>query len=398
MLHSSQHGFLPGRSCTTQLMEVIEHWSAAMDDGDPVDVAYLDFAKAFDSVPHQRLIQKLYAYGVRGKLLDWITAFLLDRRQRVVVQGSRSDWVPVSSGIPQGSVLGPVLFTIFVNDMPLEVSSCVKLFADDTKLYRRILGSECDDGLQADIDALVQWSNKWLLPFNATKCKVMHMGHHNPELTYTLHGTPIEKTSEEKDLGIIIDNHLNFHRQTAAAVSKASQMLAVVRRSFANIDESTLPLLFRTMVRPLLEYGNTIWGPFGKVDQKRLERVQRRATRMVKSVRHLAYPDRLCSLGMPSLYYRRRRGDMVTVYQLIHGGMAMPPETFMTRNMTGQTRGHLWKLRKSRAKKLVRRNAFSTRIVNDWNSLPAAVVSAATVNQFKARLDKHWGDVMFNIP
>ena len=398
MLHSSQHGFLPRRSCTTQMMEVIEDWSSAMEDDDPVDVVYLDFAKAFDSVPHQRLIHKLHSYGIRGKLLDWIKAFLFHRRQRVVVQGSKSSWTSVTSGIPQGSVLGPVLFMIFVNDMPPEVSNCIKLFADDTKVYRRVLGSGKDDGLQADIDALDEWSTKWMLPLNAAKCKVMHIGHHNPQLAYNLNGVPIKVTDEEKDLGIVIDSQLNFQRQTSAAIAKASQTLAVLRRSFANVNESTLPLLFNTMVRPLLEYCNTIWGPFGKGDQKRVERVQRRATRMVVNLKHLPYPERLRSLGMPSLCYRRRRGDMISVYQLLHEGMALSPNEFLTRNESDRTRGHRWKLSKPQAKKLVRRNAFSTRIINDWNSLPDSVVSAASVNQFKARLDKHWKDIMFHIP
>ena len=194
-------------------------------------------SKTFDSVPHQRLLGKLEAYGVRGKLLRWIEAFLVGRKQRVVIQGSKSAWAPVTSGIPQGSVLGPTLFTIFVNDMPAQVTNSIKLFADDTKLYSRIPDGHA--GLQADIDALQRWSEKWLLPFNISKCKVMHVGSHNPEHTYTLSGTPIEAAAEEKDLGIVIDRQLKFHRQTAAAVSKASQMLAVVRRSFAKIDETS---------------------------------------------------------------------------------------------------------------------------------------------------------------
>ena len=395
LLNDAQHGFLPKRSCTSQLLEVMEDWSGAIEDGEPVDVAYLDFAKAFDSVPHKRLLGKLHAYGIRGRLLDWIAAFLLDRRQRVVIQGSKSEWAPVTSGIPQGSVLGPTLFTLFVNDMPQQVSSCVKLFADDTKLYRRVTNGSTE--LQADIDALVKWSKEWLLPFNSTKCRVMHLGRRNAEHPYLLDGASIQEVREERDLGVVVDDELKFHQQTAAAIAKASQMLAVVRRSFANLDEVTLPLLFKTVVRPFLEYGNTIWGPFGKVDQKRLERVQRRATRMVEAVRHLEYPERLHKLGMPTLYYRRRRGDMITVYQLLHGGMAVDPETFLKRNCSEQTRGHPWKLRKPRASSLTRRNMFSTRVVNDWNSLPASVVSAQSINQFKARLDKHWASLMYDI-
>ena len=246
--------------CSSQLMEAIEDWGAAVEAGDPVDVAYLDFSKAFDSVPHQRLLGKLRSYGVGGKLLGWIEAFRVGRKQRVVIQGSKSAWAPISSGIPQGSVLGPTLFTIFVKDMPTQVTNSIKLFADDTKLYCRM--PDGGAGLQADIDALVKWSEKWLLPFNVSKCRVMHIGSHNPEQLYTLNGAPVEAVAEERDLGVVIDRQLKFHTQTAAAVSKASQMLAVVRRSFANIDKTTLPLLLKSMVRPFLEYGNTIWGPF----------------------------------------------------------------------------------------------------------------------------------------
>ena len=395
LLHDAQHGFLPRRCCTTQLLAVMEDWSAAVEAGDPVDIAYLDLSKAFDSVPHQRLLGKLRSYGVGGKLLCWIEAFLIGRTQRVVIQGSKSSWAPVTSGIPQGSVLGPTLFTIFVNDMPSHVVNKVMLFARDTKLYCSAPDSAA--GLQQDLDSLADWSEKWLLPFNASKCKVMHVGSRNPEREYHLNDVQLKVAEEEKDLGVVIDRRLKFHSQTAAAISRASQILAVVRRSFANIDEVTLPLLYKSMVRPLLEYGNTIWGPHSKVDQKKLERVQRRATKMVASIKNLPYPLRLRRLELPSLYFRRRRGDMVTVYQLLHGGMDTQAEKFLTRHESNQTRGHGWKLCKPRAKSLTRRNAFSTRVVNDWNALPAAVVTAESLTSFKARLDRHWSSITYDI-
>ena len=132
-----QHGFRSGRSCITQLIEAIEMWTEEVDMRNSVDVIYLDFQKAFDTVPHQRLLKKLSAYGIQGKLYSWIEDFLKERKQKVVLNGEESEWAPVSSGIPQGSVLGPTLFLIYINDLPEVVNSCIKLFADDTKLYMR---------------------------------------------------------------------------------------------------------------------------------------------------------------------------------------------------------------------------------------------------------------------
>ena len=150
-----------------------------MEEGEPVDVAYLDFRRAFDSVPHLRLLQKLHDMGVRGRLLEWLRSFLTERKQRVTVNGSFSDWVAVGSGIPQGTVLGPVLFIAFVNDLPGCVESACKLFADDTKVY---VGAGTEIGrrkLQQDLDAMATWSRKWKLPFNPSKCTVLHLGSQN---------------------------------------------------------------------------------------------------------------------------------------------------------------------------------------------------------------------------
>ena len=172
LLADNQYGFRPKRSCATQLLKVLEDWTTILESHNPLDVVYLDFQKAFDSVPHQRLLWKLRSYGVSGKLLKWIESFLVNRRQQVVLHGSSSDWSEVVSGVPQGSVLGPLLFLVYVNDLPRGVRSSLTMFADDTKLYSSVSTPQHVCALQADLDELSRWSDTWQLPFNQGKCKV----------------------------------------------------------------------------------------------------------------------------------------------------------------------------------------------------------------------------------
>ena len=397
LLSDHQHGFRPRRSCSSQLMEVLEAWTGELEHSKPIDVVYLDFRKAFDSIPHSRLLVKLRSYGVSGKLLTWIEAFLTGRKQQVVVEGSHSPWTEVASGVPQGSVLGPLLFLIYVNDLPDVVHCDMKLFADDAKLYSSVTSDGESALLQADLGALASWSATWLMPFNQDKCKVLHIGHANQAFQYEMDGVPLGSTSLEKDLGISIDSELKFREQASSAVAKATKILAVIRRSFALMDKVTLPMLYKSLVRPHLEYGNLIWGPFNRADQRIIERVQRRATRLVESIRKEPYEERLRILELPSLYYRRRRGDMICTYQLFHGGIDADPRSFFTL-AEGYTRGHPFKIQKSPAVSRVRRSSFAIRVVNDWNSLPAEVVCAPSVNAFKARLDVHWAHIRYHIP
>ena len=397
LLSEHQHGFRPKRSCSTQLLEVLDAWTRELECGNPVDVVYLDFQKAFDSVPHLRLLSKLRSYGITGKLLDWIASFLTGRKQQVVLEGHRSDWSDVASGVPQGSVLGPLLFLVYVNDLPDIIQCGIKLFADDTKMYTSVSSTDDAALLQSDLVALTRWSNTWLMPFNRSKCRVLHLGSANQGSIYTMDNTPLDSTPLEKDLGVKVDTELKFREQASAAVNKATQVLAVIRRSFAHLDDVTLPLLFKTLVRPHLEYGNLIWGPFNRADQRLVERVQRRATRLVERIRHKPYEERLRCLDLPSLYYRRRRGDMIHTYQLLHGGVDADPNTFIAL-ADGTTRGHPLKLHKFPAATRVRRVAFAARIVNDWNGLPAEVACAPSLNAFKARLDAHWASIRFSIP
>ena len=392
-----QHGFVPGRSCTTQLLTVLEEWTAYMEDGECIDAIYLDFKKAFDTVPHERLLTKLAAYGIKGKILNWIRNFLVGRSQRVMIGEGKSTWADVTSGIPQGSVLGPLLFVIFINDLPQVVQSTTKIFADDTKLYRPIRTHADTLILQQDISRLNDWATKWQMQFNESKCITLHIGAANPGSHYKMNNVTLESSRSERDLGIIIDSKLKFHQQTAAAVSKANQILGIIRRSFKCLDCNTLPLLFKTLVRPHLEYCNCVWGPLYLLDIHSVERAQRRATKLVKSIQHLQYPERLKQLNLPSLQFRRKRGDMIQVFKIINNIDRVNVRHFFQTVDNRTTRGHPHKLYKHHAKKDCRRKFFTLRIINTWNSLPTSVVTADTITTFKNRLDAHWKDIMYII-
>ena len=209
---------------------------------------------------------------------------------------------------------------------------------------------------------------------------------------------PLENVKEEKDLGVIMDNRLKFHTHASASVKKANKVLGLIKHSFAALDETTLPLLYTSMVRPHLEYGNVIWGPHFKEDMKAVERVQKRATRMIPRIKDFPYTKRLEALNMPSLSYRRRRGDMIMCYKILTNKVKLNMDNFFTFN-NHQTRGHTFKLDKNqRATKQPRCQSFSIRSINDWNSLPSKVVLAESTNHFKNLLDKHWGSKRFESP
>ena len=373
-----QHGFVPMRNCVTQLLESMEAWSQIIEEGGCIDIIYTDFSKAFDPVPHTRLLKKIESDGIKGDILKWIGSFLSNRKQRVKVEGSMSQWIPVTIGIPQGSVLGPILFVLFINDMPSEIKNTCKLFADDAKIFCNPLKTL----LQHDIDKLSQWSEKWQLSFNVKKCKVLHVGHNNPLIPYTMEGRELEQTVFEKDLGVTMDKELKFNKQTSIAVKKANQILGLIKKTMATKNENTIPLLYMTLVRPHLEYANAIRGPFYKQDPQLVEKVQRRATKMIPCLSNLSYENRIRSLNMPSLHHRRKRGDMITTYKIMTKRYRGQKEKlFHIRHCT--TRGHPFKIYKQHAKSFTRRSSLSCRIVNDWNALLNHIVNANNVNSFK---------------
>lgn len=395
LLSPNQHGFIPRRSCCTQLLHALNNWTQSLDEHLSTDVVYFDFSKAFDSVPHARLLSKLQAYGIDGQLLNWFNSFLTGRRQRVRINSGLSSWAQVSSGVPQGSVLGPLMFALYINELPSLVSSQILMFADDIKLYRCIRSAEDCHILQNDINILLDWSKHWMLSFNVSKCMVLHIGSSPYIGNYALEGIQLELLDNLRDLGIQIDSKLKFHIHTDVVVRKAYRVLGLIRKSFECKDADVMLKLYKTLVRPIIEYNNILWGPFYSLDNQKIERIQRKATRVIPSIRHLPYHDRLGHLNLPSLQHRRRRGDLIYLYQILRGAYDIDNQLF-TRSNSTTTRGHTGKLFKHHVNSFTRSKFFSNRVINDWNSLPQFIVDSSSVNEFKILLDRHYSNNLFD--
>ena len=394
LLSQHQHGFTRKRSCLTNLLETFEAWTDALDTGYGVDVVYLDFRKAFDTVPIQRLLYKLRYYGIEGRLYNWIEDFLTARKTRVNVRGSWSRWREVLSGVPQGSVLGPILFLIFVNDLPDWMKCSIKLFADDTKIWNKISKKEDQEELQEDLDSMMKWSDRWLLRLHLDKCKVMHIGH-QVKTKYYLQGsdarTELTETTEERDLGVQVTNKLKVTAHCAKAAAKANAVTGIIRRHFKRLNRKDFVLLYKTYVRPHLEYCVQAWSPSLKKDIKLLEAVQQRATKLVEGFKGLTYEVRLQKLGLTTLEKRRIRGDLIETYKLLTSREGIGFEKFFSlAHSEYGLRGHSLKLKVERSRLDVRKNFYSQRVVKEWNGLPQFVIESATVNGFKNRLDNYW--------
>ena len=220
------------------------------------------------------------------------------------------------------------------------------------------------------------------------------MGSNNPCHSYRLNGHVLEEIDAEKDLGVMIDSSLKFHLQTAAATKKANQILGVIKRSYVTRDKNTMATLYTSMVRPHLEYGNVIWGPFYALDRKAVESVQRRATKVIPELKEEPYTEQLRALDIPSMEYRRSRGDMIICYKIFNGFVRMNADEMFRPVPSSGTRsatfGHHQRIMRQQAHSRARANSFSQRVIKDWNSLPIEVVEASSINDFKNKLDKYW--------
>jgi ribonuclease P/MRP protein subunit RPP40 len=360
-----------------------------------VDVLYTDFEKAFDKVSHKKLIIKLRAYGIRGKLLEWVKGFLKGRRQCVVMGDIESEWKDILSGVPQGSVLGPLLFVIYINDLPDGLKNVFKMYADDSKVIAEAVELDQISTLQEDIAKIKEWCDKWSMCLNSGKCKVMHLGNKNPVRSYYVENgderVPLGVTEAEKDLGIMVANNGKTKLQAEKAIHKANHELGKMRKTFRFFNIKLFRILYPTYIRPQLEFASSAWNVLSKESVNKMESIQGRATKMVFELRTLSEQDRLTALGLTTLEVRRKRGDLIQLFKIMNKMEEVDIDMGMGNNISGGVgRRHGHQIQRERTGSYPMRNfSLPNRNATTWNILPQRVVNVESVNDFKTELDEH---------
>lgn len=330
VLHPSQHGFLAGRSTVTNLVEYTSYIRLQLAKGSNVDAIYTDFSSAFDKVDHRLLIFKLEKYGIRGSLLNWIKSYLENRKQRVKFMGEFSNTVDIESGVPQGSIIGPFLFLVFINDLVLLLPEClISIYADDLKLYKVIGDANDSISLQRSLSKLYEWCKVNGMKLNVKKCAVITFSRKNPRMAlfdYKVGDDKLKRVDCIRDLGVLVDSKLTFRDHVIRVANSARVILGFVKRRVKEFSEPYLcRTLYCSLVQPILEYGSIVWAPYRQVDIDKIESVQKQF--LLFALRDLGYTgyhlppyrSRLLLLNMTTLELRREKASATFILDLIQG-------------------------------------------------------------------------------
>ena len=400
-LSDCQWGFRAGRSTVSALLSTTTDWFSILETGNEICAIFFDYRKAFDSVPHRPLLNKLISLDLDPFILHWIADYLTARHQYVVVDGVKSSAVHVLSGVPQGSVLGPLLFLIYINDvnnLSLSPGACNVIFADDVCIYRSISCSTDYEYVQHDITAMEQWSADNFLTLNPSKCKYMLISRKRsptlPNVPLLLHNLPLSKVSTFKYLGILLSDSLSWSPHIHAICSKARQILGLLYRKFYNFSNSdTLIQLYISLVRPHLEYASPVWSPHLTKDIQALERVQTFACKMVSHNWKANYQELLSLVDIPTLERRRLELKLGHLFKIIHNLCFFPQGVILPREQTPlicSTRStHSLPLIQPFARTNSYLYSFVPHTVSYWNLLPQELVNAPSLSTFKSKLHTH---------
>ena len=393
ILCHQQHGFRKRRSCETQLLGFTDELMNSMVQGKQTDILIMDFAKAFDKVNHSLLIHKLQYYGIRGILKNWVSQFLSNRRQAVVVNGARSDFINVRSGVPQGSVLGPCLFLIYINDLPDQLSSHVRLFADDTAAYNVVSSTADQQHLQQNLDLLADWERRWDMSFHPGKCVVLPVARKRKilEPKYHLHGHTLNTVNNVKYLGITLTSDLTWADHISNVCAKANKTLGFIRRNLKISSRKVKQAAYKSYVRPLLEYCSSVWDPHTQESIGKLEAIQRRAARYVMRRYHntSSVSEMLDELQWPKLEDRRRTARLSMMYKIHHNlACAQNIRDQLQYLPARQRRGHDEQFTLPYSKTQYLQDSFLRTTIKQWNSLPQETIEASTHDAFVAMVSR----------
>lgn len=391
LLSDSQHGFRKGRSTDTLMINFYDYVTERIDSNMIIDAIFFDFAKAFDTIPHDLLINRLYTHGISGSLLKWIKHFLDNRSQTVKINTSTSNVLSVSSGVIQGSVLGPTLFNIFINDIDLSLKYCSILkYADDLRIYLSSpknpdATADLQMKIQHDINKISDWANASGMTLNINKCFHVTFGQYlnNIPRSYSINGDIIPNIMTFDDLGMTVGTPLSFNNHIDRAVSKAFNKLGLINKVFQNKSRKSIARLYKAYIRPTLEYSSVVWNPHTIGNTTKLERVQRRMCRMIPSIHDLPYKMQLASLGMLSLKARRLRYQLISIFKMYIKTTDIELGSLFTLAKDKNTRGHNATLILKYARNNYRLHFFTISAIHLWNKLPQTLIDSTCVTQFK---------------
>ena len=402
LLRHEQFGFRAGRSTDDQLLLTYGHIVKQVDCGKMVDVIFLDFSKAFDVVNHDILVEKLNDLGFGDQLVAWVREFLRSRYMYVGLGGAKSRPVTVKSGVPQGSVLGPLLFLVYVNWIATDLNCKYYAFADDFKLllsYSRSNPRTSRASLQQDLNKLHERSVSWNLKLNREKCVVMRFG---PGTTasgepegYTLDGAQLQTVTLYKDLGVWIEPSLRFHKHLEVITGRASSLVGQLLRGTICRSKTFMITVFIAHVRPIVEYCSVLWNVGYLDDMRKLEAIQKRWIREVEGLGESRYQGRLRELGLYSIYGRLLRADLIKIWKVYRGNLDPELQGLFDRSSHPATRGHSLKLAVPRCRTDMAKRFLSARCVRIWNQIPNAAIESETVEGFKRYLDTSLADKFY---